>query len=269
MNGSIYVHYCYDSFGKEYLGIGVFSEINTFRFSTKQSDNIAGLSYYGYRFYFPKCGRWINRDSIEEIGGLNIYAFNKNDASNFVDTNGLTTFFLFPPFPPLLPPHWADPPGAGRRPTPPSPKTSSFSLKTVKKLGTPLAVPCDSEGYYKTVQETVMGINISADLEKKIKAAGKGLLLEVESATNIRIGASVKYEIRSGEESKITIKGPSYGKDCYCIYNQVDILEINLLGETLIWPIKTYVGADPIFIKKVGKKGQCPICPSEPATPET
>jgi len=29
----------------------------------------------GYRFYNPELGRWINRDPIEEEGGLNLYGF--------------------------------------------------------------------------------------------------------------------------------------------------------------------------------------------------
>ncbi len=32
----------------------------------------------GYRYYSPELGRWINRDPIEERGGLNLYAHTRN-----------------------------------------------------------------------------------------------------------------------------------------------------------------------------------------------
>jgi RHS repeat-associated protein len=39
--------------------------------------------YYGYRYYHPQTGRWINRDPIEEDGGLNLYGFVGNDVNKF------------------------------------------------------------------------------------------------------------------------------------------------------------------------------------------
>ena len=32
-----------------------------------------GVHYYGYRYYSPDLGRWINRDPIRERGGINVY----------------------------------------------------------------------------------------------------------------------------------------------------------------------------------------------------
>lgn len=40
-------------------------------------------------FYDPNLGRWINRDPIEETGGLNLYAFLENHGINDVDPLGL------------------------------------------------------------------------------------------------------------------------------------------------------------------------------------
>src|SRR5207249_4265379 len=34
--------------------------------------------YYGYRWYAPSLQRWLNRDPIEEYGGLNLYEFVSN-----------------------------------------------------------------------------------------------------------------------------------------------------------------------------------------------
>lgn len=35
----------------------------------------SGMFFYGYRYYNPEMGRWLNRDPIEEEGGLNLYGF--------------------------------------------------------------------------------------------------------------------------------------------------------------------------------------------------
>ena len=47
------------------------------------------VHYYGYRYYSAELGRWINRDPIEERGGLNVYCFIGNNAVNSVDMLGL------------------------------------------------------------------------------------------------------------------------------------------------------------------------------------
>jgi uncharacterized protein RhaS with RHS repeats len=46
---------------------------------------------YGYRFYSPSLGRWINRDPIGEAGGLNLYGFVGNSPTNYFDYYGLWT----------------------------------------------------------------------------------------------------------------------------------------------------------------------------------
>ena len=46
------------------------------------------VSYYGYRYYTPQTGRWINRDPMEEKGGINLYGFVENDGVNLVDPDG-------------------------------------------------------------------------------------------------------------------------------------------------------------------------------------
>ena len=66
---------------------------NPFGFSTKYGDGETALAYYGYRYYAPGVGRWLNRDPIEEIGGLNLYAFGLNSAVGAVDLLGLDTRF--------------------------------------------------------------------------------------------------------------------------------------------------------------------------------
>jgi RHS repeat-associated protein len=84
----------YDPFGQELSldtllpGEGA-AEAPRFRFSTKYTDGETGLVYYGYRSYSPELGRWVNRDPIEEKGGINLYGMVGNDAVNRVDVLGL------------------------------------------------------------------------------------------------------------------------------------------------------------------------------------
>jgi len=58
---------------------GTMADEFVFRFSTKYTDNETGLVYYGYRYNNPELGRWINRDPIEEEGGINLYCAMEND----------------------------------------------------------------------------------------------------------------------------------------------------------------------------------------------
>jgi RHS repeat-associated protein len=60
-----------------------------FQSSTKRYDVGAGLNYYGYRFYAPAIGRWMNRDPLGEAGGINLYGFVSNNPVNWVDPWGL------------------------------------------------------------------------------------------------------------------------------------------------------------------------------------
>jgi len=63
-----------------------------FWFSTKYLDEETGLYYYGYRYYLPTLGHWINRDSIEEDGGLNVYSFTYNATIDHFDSLGQSAY---------------------------------------------------------------------------------------------------------------------------------------------------------------------------------
>ncbi|MCP4396041.1 MAG: hypothetical protein GY801_01850 [bacterium] len=88
-NGAPAAHYEYDPFGKLPAASGPEADQNPFRFSTKYFDAETGLSYYGYRYYSPELGRWIHRDPIEELGGLNLYGFVGNNPLAWSDAYGL------------------------------------------------------------------------------------------------------------------------------------------------------------------------------------
>lgn len=79
--------YNYDAFGNLLAKTGSLDQ--PYQFSTKSYNDKTGLSFYGYRFYSPVTGRWINRDPLGEQGGINLYGFVLNDPVNLVDPDGL------------------------------------------------------------------------------------------------------------------------------------------------------------------------------------
>jgi len=87
--GALVAQYQYDPFGNLLVKSGPQADANRYRFSSKEWDDGPGLYYYGFRFYDPNLQRWLNRDPIQEIGGVNLYGFLLNSPINFVDWFGL------------------------------------------------------------------------------------------------------------------------------------------------------------------------------------
>jgi uncharacterized protein RhaS with RHS repeats len=50
------------------------------------------VEYYGYRYYHTNLGRWLSRDPLGEKGGLNLYAFVRNNGLNNSDFIGLSCY---------------------------------------------------------------------------------------------------------------------------------------------------------------------------------
>ena len=80
-----------------FVNLQYYPEIDSIEFASKKAlgrNNQTskgvydGLTYYGYRYYDAELGRWINRDPIEELGGINLYAFVYNDGVNYYDYLG-------------------------------------------------------------------------------------------------------------------------------------------------------------------------------------
>ena len=90
-SGNVVAAYEYNAYGKTLSQSGSMAEIFRHRFSTKYYDSETELYYYGYRFYSPTLMRWLNRDPIEERGGLNLYGFCGNRATCRFDSIGLTS----------------------------------------------------------------------------------------------------------------------------------------------------------------------------------
>ncbi len=83
--------YEYDPYGHQTGVAGTYDQ--PFRFSGKYHDAETGLGYWGYRYYNPVLGRWLNRDPLEEAGGVNLYAYCANEPATLTDPLGLTPFW--------------------------------------------------------------------------------------------------------------------------------------------------------------------------------
>ena len=86
--GAVEAHYEYDPFGNRIASSGGMAVENPFRFSTKYIDMESSLVYYGFRYYNPELGRWLNRDPYNERGGVNLHSFVGNDPGNSIDPFG-------------------------------------------------------------------------------------------------------------------------------------------------------------------------------------
>ena len=90
-NGTVVAHREFDAFGKTVVATGSMVHTLHFWFSTKYLDEETGLYYYGLRYYSPETGKWINRDPLEELGGLHLYAVCLNNLVNHEDPLGMTS----------------------------------------------------------------------------------------------------------------------------------------------------------------------------------
>ena len=96
---SLSAQYRYDAFGNLTSSSGTMADANNYRYSSKESLRYvppwgAGYGptefyYYGYRFYTPAWQRWLNRDPIQEAGGINLYEFVGNNPIEELDPFGL------------------------------------------------------------------------------------------------------------------------------------------------------------------------------------
>ena len=87
--GAVVAHHEYDPFGQEIVSSGSKAGDFAVKFSSKFEEEEVGVYYYGFRYYDPQHGRWLNRDPIGERGGVNLYGLVGNDGVNWVDYLGL------------------------------------------------------------------------------------------------------------------------------------------------------------------------------------
>ena len=94
-DGTIVAAYEYGPFGELLRKDGAYAAANPIRNATKYTDDESGYVYYGTRYYDPRNGRFLNRDTIEEQGGLNLYAFCGNNGINQWDYLGRDAYLVF------------------------------------------------------------------------------------------------------------------------------------------------------------------------------
>ena len=91
-DGATLANYEYGPFGEVIRATGPMAKLNPFRFSTKYQDDETDLLYYGKRYLNTSTGRWPNRDPMEELASLNLYAAVANDLINDFDMLGEVSF---------------------------------------------------------------------------------------------------------------------------------------------------------------------------------
>lgn len=80
----------YGPFGEHLTSTGI-ARLMSFGFSTKYLDWETGLYDYGYRSYDPDTGRWLSRDSLDELDAPNLSLFVRNAPINCFDVLGYYT----------------------------------------------------------------------------------------------------------------------------------------------------------------------------------
>lgn len=64
---------------------------NPYGYTGRRWDNETGLWYYRNRMYDPRLGRFLQRDPLGYVDGMNMYAYVVNNPRNFVDPMGLAS----------------------------------------------------------------------------------------------------------------------------------------------------------------------------------
>ena len=118
-------------------------------------------------FYDPGTQRWINRDPIGELGGLNLYGFVLNSPINSVDPFGWAIVFV--------PPGWQGPPKPGDTivPCPDAPPGVSLHDNMGKAedlgFGRPMSPPMREAAVYGGVANM---LNKANDFRRRVKTDG-------------------------------------------------------------------------------------------------
>lgn len=85
--GSVVQTYSYDSFGNITQSGSI---TQPFTYTAREYDSETGLYFYRARYYDPKAGRFITKDTISFAGGdVNLYNYVQNNPVNFKDPLGL------------------------------------------------------------------------------------------------------------------------------------------------------------------------------------
>ncbi len=84
---SIQAQYDYDSFGRQTQIAG--SQQASFGYTGFYIEDASKLDLTLYRVFDPEKGRWLSRDPLKEVVGLNLYSYVRNSTPNYFDEFGL------------------------------------------------------------------------------------------------------------------------------------------------------------------------------------
>ena len=87
-NGNVQGSYAFDAFGKEATNDATPDPYQYGGQVGYYSDSETGLTLCGERYYDNANGRWLTRDPIGYVGGVNLYAFCGNSGVNGIDPDG-------------------------------------------------------------------------------------------------------------------------------------------------------------------------------------
>jgi RHS repeat-associated protein len=85
--GSLAQTYTFDSFGKQTASSG--SLTNPFQYTGRESDSETNLYFYRARYFDPQAGRFLSEDPVRFWGGVNFYAYVRNNPVKYTDMFGL------------------------------------------------------------------------------------------------------------------------------------------------------------------------------------
>jgi RHS repeat-associated protein len=91
--GNVTASYDYDPYGKLTNSPATTPE---FGYAGMQYHAPSGLYLTKYRAYEPQSGRWLSRDPIEEVGGINLYAYVEESPISRIDPDGLWWQVIIP-----------------------------------------------------------------------------------------------------------------------------------------------------------------------------
>ena len=86
--GGIVARFSFNAFGQSFTQAKQQPSSFPFRFSSKQFENESSSCYFGYRYYSPTLGRWLNRDPDEEYSDINLFLAFRNSPVRLVDGLG-------------------------------------------------------------------------------------------------------------------------------------------------------------------------------------
>jgi RHS repeat-associated protein len=85
--GALAQTYTFDSFGRTTASSG--SLANAFQYAGRELDTESSLYYMRSRYFDPATGRFISEDPVDFQGGINFYAYTRNNPGLCRDPTGL------------------------------------------------------------------------------------------------------------------------------------------------------------------------------------